>query len=119
MTDLAALFQEGVRAVRGDSSVAAALSRMQPAKPDRIIAVGKAAAAMASAAEAHFGPVPMLVVTKYGHQADAPGHAEVIEAAHPVLDENALRAGARMREIVEGMTPAGFGRCIGSCRRPG
>ena len=105
MTDLAALFEQGVHAVRGDSSVAAALDRSKPAKPDQIIAVGKAAAAMASAAAVRFGPVPMLIVTKYGHQADAPPHAEVIEAAHPVLDENALKAGARMRRIVEDMAP--------------
>ncbi|QJF50427.1 glycerate kinase type-2 family protein [Roseobacter ponti] len=97
---LRALFDAGVRAVRGDTSVAGALIDTPCPTPDQIIAVGKAAAAMARAAADQFGEVPLLIVTKYGHSADAPDHAEIIEAAHPVLDENSLKAGARIREVV-------------------
>ncbi|WP_300032249.1 DUF4147 domain-containing protein [uncultured Roseobacter sp.] len=100
------LFQAGVRAVRGDTAVANALDSTPCPAPDQIIAVGKAATAMARAAAAHFGPVPMLIVTKYHHAEGAPPHAEVIEAAHPVLDENSLRAGRRLRETV-GAMPTG------------
>lgn len=100
---LPTLFQAGVRAVRGDTAVATALQDAPCPAPDQIIAVGKAATAMARAAHAHFGEVPMLLVTKYHHAEGAPPHAEVIEAAHPVLDENSLAAGGRIRETVAAM----------------
>ncbi|MFK7745552.1 MAG: glycerate kinase [Roseobacter sp.] len=97
---LRSLFDAAVHAVRGDSAVAHALAQIDAPPPDYIIAVGKAATAMAAAAHDQYPDVPLLIVTKYGHAAGAPAPAEVIEAAHPVLDENALRAGARLLEIV-------------------
>lgn len=100
------LFNAGVMAVRGDTAVARAIAEDALPPPDRIIAVGKAATAMARAAHAAFPQAPLLIVTKYHHAAGAPDGAEVIESAHPVLDENSLRAGARLRETVTAM-PAG------------
>ena len=103
MMKLTDLFDAGVQAVRGDTSVTTALARADIPPPDQIIAVGKAATAMARAAHAHFGAVPLLIVTKYDHGEGAPDTAEVIEAAHPVLDENSLRGGARVLETVAAM----------------
>lgn len=103
---LVMLFDHGVRAVRGDSAVSDALQSSPSAPPDYIIAVGKAATAMACAAHAQFPQAPLLIVTKYGHSEGAPESAEIIEAAHPVLDENSLRGGARIAQTVRGM-PAG------------
>jgi hydroxypyruvate reductase len=100
---LRVLFDAGVAAVRGDAAVETALKEHPIESPDRIIAVGKAATAMAQAAAAIYPDVPILIVTKYHHAADAPAGAEIIEAAHPVLDENSLRAGARLREVVASM----------------
>lgn len=105
MSDLLALFQAGVAAVRGDAAVARALLTTPMPAPDQIIAVGKAAAAMARAADAAFPSAPVLIVTKYGHAADAPKGAEVIEAAHPVLDQSSITAGRRIRTIVSAMSP--------------
>ena len=107
MTDklLERLFHAGVAAVRGDTAVAAALAEMDIPPPDQIIAVGKAATAMAVAADARFGQIPLLIVTKYGHAGGAPAQAEVIEAAHPVPDANSLRAGAILRDTVARMAP--------------
>ncbi|WP_299964206.1 DUF4147 domain-containing protein [uncultured Roseobacter sp.] len=105
MTDLTTLFQAGVAAVRGDSAVAASLTTAPIAPPDRIIAVGKAATAMAQAAHMAFPKVPVLIITKYGHAAGAPAGAEVIEAAHPVLDSQSLMAGARLLEVTGTMAP--------------
>ncbi|GFE48515.1 hydroxypyruvate reductase [Roseobacter cerasinus] len=102
-TDLEALFWAGVAAVRGDRAVAAALTARPCPPPDQIVAVGKAATAMARAAHAAFPEAPLLVVTKYHHGQGAPEGAEVIEAAHPVPDENSLAAGARLLEAVSGM----------------
>jgi hydroxypyruvate reductase len=109
MTDqntLTSLFNAGVNAVRGDTAVAHALKKKAIETPDQIIAVGKAATAMASAAAHVFPDAPVLIVTKYDHGAGAPQKAEVIEAAHPVLDENSLKAGTRVLDTVSGM-PAG------------
>lgn len=99
------LFTAGVTAVSGDTAVARAFADDAPPAPDRIIAVGKAATAMARAAHQAYPDIPVLIVTKYHHADDAPPGAEVIESAHPVLDENSLRAGARLREAVSAMQP--------------
>lgn len=105
---LAQLWQTGVDAVRGDRCVAAALRAQSPAKPDAIIAVGKAAGAMAAAAYAHFGPdIPGLIVTKYGHLdgITLPPAAQTHEAAHPVPDANSLAAGDALINQVIDMAP--------------
>ena len=96
-------FDAAVEAVRGDTSVARVLEGLSLAPPDQIIAVGKAATAMAQAAHAAYPDAPITIVTKYHHAEGAPDNAEVIESAHPVLDENSLRAGARLRDIVGNM----------------
>ncbi|MFK7870736.1 MAG: DUF4147 domain-containing protein [Roseobacter sp.] len=101
---LVKLFQAGVTAVRGDTAVAHALKTGSVPPPDQIIAVGKAATAMARAAHEVFPQAPILIVTKYDHAEDAPAPAVVIEAAHPVLDENSLRAGRMIRNTVAAMT---------------
>ncbi len=100
---LVSLWQAGVDAVGGYASVAAALQDQPPAAPDQIIAVGKAAGAMAQAALDHLGQVPALVVTKDGHGAGLPSSVRLIEAAHPVPDGRSLAAGRAMRETVQGM----------------
>ncbi|MGA9251865.1 MAG: DUF4147 domain-containing protein [Roseobacter sp.] len=100
------LFETGVAAVRGDAAVSRALNNIGMARPDQIVAVGKAATAMAAAAHAIYPEAPLLIVTKYGHAVDAPPAAEVIEASHPVLDSNSVKAGSRLLEVVSEM-PAG------------
>ncbi|WP_282128900.1 glycerate kinase type-2 family protein [Roseobacter litoralis] len=101
---LVSLFEAGVMAVRGDSAVQHALSKGTVTdSPDQIIAVGKAATAMAIAAHEKFPNAPVLIVTKHDHADGAPARAEIIEAAHPVLDESSLLAGARMLDVVSRM----------------
>ena len=68
-----------------------------------ILAVGKAAAAMASVAASRVkGPVSGLVVTRHDHS--GPPHAlpstfDVIEAGHPVPDDQSLLAARRAIEL--------------------
>ncbi|WP_298847196.1 DUF4147 domain-containing protein [uncultured Ruegeria sp.] len=97
------LWQVGVDAVGGYKATEAALPGIP--KPDRILAVGKPAAAMALAALSHFGPVPTLVVTKDDHGRDLPGGVEVIEASHPVPDDRSLAGGRALRLAMEQMEP--------------
>lgn len=97
------LWRAGVAAVDGSAATAAALEGLD--RPDRILAVGKAAAAMARAALDRFPDVPTLVVTKDGHGDGLPDGVEVIEAAHPVPDARSLRGGRALRQAVAAMAP--------------
>lgn len=96
------LWKAGVDAVGGYSATKTALGQTNP-RPDQIIAVGKAAGAMARAALDQFGTVPVLVVTKDGHAKDLPKTVRVIESAHPVPDQRSLIAGQALRETVNSM----------------
>lgn len=102
--DLMALWAAGVAAVEGERCVAQSLADAPITRPDRILAVGKAAGAMASAALGAFPGTPALVVTKHDH----PGAngAELIEAGHPVPDAHSLRAGAALVDALNSC-PAG------------
>jgi len=97
------IWRAGVAAVEGSAAVRAALAGT--ARPDLVLAVGKAAGAMARGALAGFPGIPTLVVTKDGHGGDLPGPVRVIEAAHPVPDARSLAAGAALRAAVAGMAP--------------
>lgn len=70
-----------------------------------VIGAGKASAAMAQAVEAHWpGSLTGLVVTRHGHAAPCE-RIEVVEASHPIPDENGHRAAARMLDMVRGLGP--------------
>jgi hydroxypyruvate reductase len=80
-----------------------------PAGRTIVLGAGKAAAAMARAAERHMpGPIEGLVVTRYGHAVPC-ARVEVVEAAHPVPDA-AGRAAAR--RILEYAGSAGAGDLV-------
>lgn len=102
------IWTAGVAAVDGTTSVKNALRSHNIARPDQIIAVGKAAASMALAAHNLFGnDLPTLVITKYGHAIPFSNHPpptlRVIEAAHPVPDANSLVAGQALWQTVHHM----------------
>ncbi|MCP1199558.1 glycerate kinase [Notoacmeibacter sp. MSK16QG-6] len=100
---LRAMFEAAVAAAQPDVCVPPAL----PAYPQKgrllIIGAGKASAAMARAAERHYGrPLEGLIVTRYGH-AVACDRIEIVEAAHPVPDEAGADAARRMLQLVGGL----------------
>ncbi|MGV6848030.1 MAG: glycerate kinase type-2 family protein [Marinibacterium sp.] len=104
---LRALWQEGVDAVGGHTATARALGDI--ARPDQIVAVGKAAAEMARAALDRWPDLPALIVTKDGHAAglpSGPGGPRIIEAAHPVPDARSVAAGEALLQIVAAMPAA-------------
>lgn len=78
-----------------------------PKKPNGrtiVIGAGKGSAQMAQAFEKHWrGPIEGLIVTRYGFGA-ACERLEVIEASHPVPDENGLKASERLTDSVKGLT---------------
>ncbi|MCH5198035.1 MAG: DUF4147 domain-containing protein [Oscillospiraceae bacterium] len=72
-----------------------------------VIAVGKAAVSMAMAAEEVLGEniKTGLVVTKYAHSSGFHSPLfEIIEASHPVSDENSIFAAERAMEIAKKLT---------------
>ncbi len=69
-----------------------------------VVGAGKAAAAMARAAEDHYGDdIGGAVIVPYGHGV-ACTRIRVIEAAHPVPDEAAAVAARALLTAVEGLT---------------
>ncbi|RLK11210.1 glycerate kinase type-2 family protein [Ruegeria conchae] len=95
------IWSAGVAAVDGYTATLEAIQMME--RPDQILAVGKAAGAMARAAANQFGAVPTLVVTKDGHSDGLPAHVDVIESSHPVPDDRSLAGGRALRETIESM----------------
>ena len=114
----AALLQQawwcGVRRVAGRATTRhalAAIGRPGCERIDAVLAIGKAAAAMClGALEWIERDCPALVVARYGRLPAALGSypgVEVIQAAHPVPDQNSLLAGARVRRFVAAVPPQG------------
>jgi glycerate 2-kinase len=100
------LYQAGLDAVDGRESVRSALAGRRYGRC-RVVAVGKAAAAMAQGAQDVLaGDIErLLVITKHGHgRALGPG-AETIESGHPLPDAASLEAGRKLLEFL-GDAPA-------------
>ncbi|MGB0659755.1 MAG: glycerate kinase type-2 family protein [Mangrovicoccus sp.] len=80
------------------------LPQVLPPKPSTgrlaVVAIGKAAAAMAAALEDHWGPADGIALTRYGHVVPVSG-MEVIEAAHPVPDEAGQAAAQRILDLAQ------------------
>ncbi len=104
---LRSLFHEAVGAVQPEICLAPALHAL--AKKERqgrlvVVGAGKAAGAMAAAAERILpGPLEGLVITKYGHGVSTE-QIEVREAAHPVPDRAGVEA---TKEILDLVRPLG------------
>jgi glycerate 2-kinase len=97
-----------------DTAVAAAdprsvLSAHLPPKPTSgrcvVVGGGKSAAVMAAALEEAWPDVALegTVVTRYGHAVPT-RRIEVIEASHPVPDDNSERGAKRLLERVQGLS---------------
>ena len=101
---LSQLWHAGVRAVSGQHVVASALKSDPPFEPDLVLAVGKAASSMCTGAlSCHPGVGRVIVVTKYGHADPSllnDPNVKVIEAGHPIPDENSLRAGNLILDVI-------------------
>ena len=101
------LFDAAVSAVSGRQAVTEAIAEDSAFSPSLIIAVGKAAVGMALGALDEWPDCAALVITKYGHvsdEFDAFQNVKVIEAAHPVPDENSLSAGNLLIDSIEALS---------------
>ena len=101
---LGQLFDAAVSAVSGCQAVTNAIAEDTPFSPSLIIAVGKAAVGMTLGAMDQWPDCDAVVITKYGHvgdEFDAFPSVRVMEAAHPVPDENSLSAGKLLIDSIE------------------
>ncbi len=103
-TFLIKCFNAGIAAVSGHDAVVKTLAKNSRFVPDLILSVGKAASEMCLGGLEVIGQnTRAIVVTKYGHAPDtlqARPNIRVIEAGHPLPDQNSIRAGRLLLEAV-------------------
>lgn len=107
--DAQTILREAIAAVQPEAAVTRALAQLPPCHGRRIlVAVGKAACPMASAAlQALDGHVHAgIVITKHGHGVPLPAPLQVLEAGHPVPDAAAYAATAQALALTANLTPA-------------
>ena len=94
------IMQYSLAAVHGRERVRAFLNQHSMPAPVFLISVGKAACAMADGAHAVLGSkiVEALIITKHGYAEALPW--PVLEAGHPLPDEQSLVAGQRLLDFV-------------------
>ena len=99
------IIRASLRAVQPDAAVARALQSFSCSGRVVLIAIGKAAWAMANAAWAVLGPriTSGAVITKYDHSRGPIGPLRIFEAGHPVPDENSFAATEKALELVRGL----------------
>ncbi len=100
------IIKSSLAAVMPDEAVSRALESFRPGSGRvLLVAAGKAAWQMASAAVKKLGRVDAgIVVTKYDHvKGEIPG-VDCYEAGHPVPDENSFQATEKTLELVQGLT---------------
>ena len=102
------IIREAIAAVQPDAAVQRALSGLTFAGRVLLVAAGKAAWQMASAASACLGEriEAGVVVTKYGHVKGPIANFRCFEAGHPVPDENSFRGTEAALRLVSGLDRA-------------
>ena len=103
--DAQKIIASSIAAVLPDEAVRRALTgRRFPGKVI-LVAIGKAAWRMANTAYAVLeGRIDRgVVITKYDHSEGPIGNLEIIEAGHPVPDENSVRGAERAIKLVSGL----------------
>lgn len=107
--DAQTILREAIAAVQPEAAVTRALAQLPPCHGRRIlVAVGKAACPMASAAlQALDGHVHAgIVITKHGHGVPLPAPLQVLEAGHPVPDAATYAATDQALALTANLTPA-------------
>ena len=102
---LLSIFHDAVVSVNGRQVVANALREEPVSGSCAMVAMGKAAVAMAQGAHDVMADriADALVITKYGHEHGSPW--PVLTASHPVPDVSSLAAGNALFEFVDSLPP--------------
>lgn len=101
------IYRAALLAVGGEQVVSHYLAQYPVSGKWAVVAIGKAAAAMAMGAQTALGEglYSGLVVTKYGHADPRLGQGPwvVMESGHPLPDENSLEAGKALLEYLDSL----------------
>lgn len=103
-----AIVKQSIAAVQPDSAVRRALAGREFSGGKLVlVAIGKAAWSMASAAKRELGEKIRegIVITKYSHSMGAIDGLAIFEAGHPVPDENTFLATEAVMRMTEGLAP--------------
>ncbi len=106
---LRALFDAAVDAADPARALPPFLDHIADPRPKGRLVVlggGKAAAAMAGAVRARFGPCEGVLLTRYGHQGQgAQMMPDIVQAGHPLPDAAGVAGTARMLAMARGLGP--------------
>lgn len=104
--DAERIIADSIAAVLPDAAVMRALEGRTFPNGVTLVAIGKAAWRMASAACRTLGDQILrgVVITKYAHSEGPLPRLEIIEAGHPVPDENGVRGAKHALELVRNLT---------------
>lgn len=104
--DAQIIIEETIEKNLPNNSVINALETKDFNKNLHVIAIGKAAWSMAKAASDYLGDKIKsgLVVTKYDHSEGELPNIEIIEAGHPLADENSLLGAQKAIELAQSLT---------------
>lgn len=104
--DALAIIDESIKAVLPEEAVIRALKNKEFEGKVVVISIGKAAWNMAHAAKNTLGEKVSkgIVVTKYEHSKGPIAGFEIIEAGHPIPDENSVKGTKKALELVENLS---------------
>ena len=104
--DARALINRSIEANLPDAAVRNALKNHGFRGQVSVIAIGKAAWTMAAAAQKELkdGIKHGMVITKYGHSQGAIPGFEIIEAGHPISDENTIKGTEQALKMARGLS---------------
>lgn len=103
--DAEVMIRQGIAAVLPQEAVKEALQGRRFLGRVYLVAIGKAAYAMAKAAQEVLADTITagVVITKYGHGQEALANTVIIEAGHPVPDQNTLLGTEKVLRMVSGL----------------
>ena len=104
--DAERIIADSIAAVLPDAAVMRALEGRAFPNGVTLVAIGKAAWRMAAAACRALGDQILrgVVITKYAHSEGPLPRLEIVEAGHPVPDENGMHGAKRALELVSNLT---------------
>lgn len=103
--DTQEIINYSIKEVLPNVAVQKALAHFSKSKGKTImIAIGKAAYTMAKETTSLVQIDNGLVITKYNHSKDAINNTEILEAGHPILDQNSIKAANKAIDFCSNLT---------------
>ena len=104
--DAEIIIQKAIKEVLPDKAVRTVLSDRKSIEKVYVVAVGKAAWKMANTCQEILGDQIRkgVILTKYGHSKQKLKNFEIIEAGHPIPDNNSIMGTQKIIDMVKGLS---------------